>query len=94
MLTVNFASFHNPNKKQAMGRTGEIKNQRTAEDATFYKALPLQSNHSIIGGKMLEEGSQAPQFSAPDQHGNMISLEDFSGKWIALWWYPKASTPG
>ena len=56
--------------------------------------MPLQSNHSIIGGKMLEEGSLAPQFSAPDQHGNMISLEDFSGKWIALWWYPKASTPG
>ena len=56
--------------------------------------MPLQSNHSIIGGKMLEEGSPAPQFSAPDQHANMINLEDFSGKWIALWWYPKASTPG
>jgi|TARA_B100001113_G_scaffold103551_1_gene83872 peroxiredoxin Q/BCP len=43
---------------------------------------------------MLKEGSAAPKFSAPDQHGNTVELDDLAGKWVALWWYPKASTPG
>ncbi len=43
---------------------------------------------------MLEEGSVAPKFSALNQHGHTINLDDLAGKWVALWWYPKASTPG
>lgn len=43
---------------------------------------------------MLEVGSVAPDFSASDQDGNTVSLGSLRGKWIAFWWYPKASTPG
>jgi peroxiredoxin Q/BCP len=43
---------------------------------------------------MLEPGIAAPDFTAPDQDGNAVSLADFAGKWVAMWWYPKASTPG
>jgi peroxiredoxin Q/BCP len=43
---------------------------------------------------MLAEGSVAPAFSCRDQNGNEVSLSDVSGKWVVLWWYPKASTPG
>jgi thioredoxin-dependent peroxiredoxin len=43
---------------------------------------------------MIKEGADAPGFSLKDQHGNTVSLDDFTGKWVALWWYPKASTPG
>ena len=43
---------------------------------------------------MLEEGSVAPKFSALNQHGDTVDLDDLTGKWVALWWYPKASTPG
>ncbi|MBL88884.1 MAG: hypothetical protein CL517_01240 [Actinobacteria bacterium] len=43
---------------------------------------------------MLEIGSEAPKFSAPDQNGNMLSLEDLLGSWVLFWWYTKASTPG
>jgi peroxiredoxin Q/BCP len=43
---------------------------------------------------MLEVGSAAPDFTAVDQDGRRVSLADLRGKWIALWWYPKASTPG
>lgn len=43
---------------------------------------------------MLEAGSEAPAFSAPDQDGNTVSLSDLSGQWVAMWWYPKAATPG
>jgi thioredoxin-dependent peroxiredoxin len=43
---------------------------------------------------MLEPGAQAPDFTLPDQDGQTVSLADFSGHWLLLWWYPKASTPG
>lgn len=43
---------------------------------------------------MLEPGAPAPDFTLPDQDGNDVSLADQRGHWVALWWYPKASTPG
>ena len=41
-----------------------------------------------------EEASPAPAFTLPDQDGKPVSLEDFAGRWVVLWWYPAASTPG
>ena len=43
---------------------------------------------------MLAEGTAAPEFTLPDQHGNAVSLSDFRGRWLVLWWFPKASTSG
>ena len=43
---------------------------------------------------MLETGIAAPDFSALDQDGNTVSLSELRGKWIVMWWYPKASTRG
>ena len=42
----------------------------------------------------LQEGQQAPEFSAKDQDGNRISLADFAGKTVVLYFYPKDDTPG
>ena len=42
----------------------------------------------------LKVGDKAPQFKAKDQDGNDISLSDFSGKKIVLYFYPKDDTPG
>jgi thioredoxin-dependent peroxiredoxin len=43
---------------------------------------------------MLAEGTPAPDFSLPDQNGDVVRLADLRGQWVLLWWYPKASTPG
>jgi len=43
---------------------------------------------------MLEKGTKAPNFSVKDHNGNTVSLTDFSGKKIVLWFYPKEDTPG
>ena len=43
---------------------------------------------------MLEKGTKAPDFKLDNQDGNPVSLADFKGKKILLWFYPKASTPG
>jgi peroxiredoxin Q/BCP len=42
---------------------------------------------------MLTEGSKAPSFKGKDQDGNTISLADFKGKNLALYFYPQDSTP-
>ncbi len=42
----------------------------------------------------LKEGDQVPAFSAKDQDGNTISLSDYKGKKLVVFFYPKASTPG
>ncbi len=42
----------------------------------------------------LKIGDSAPDFSAPDQNGNMVSLEEFKGKKLVLYFYPKDNTPG
>ena len=43
---------------------------------------------------MLEKGIKAPDFTLPDKNGNLISLSDFLGKKIVLYFYPKDNTPG
>lgn len=43
---------------------------------------------------MLKEGDKAPELEGVDQNGNSISLNDFADKKIALYFYPKDSTPG
>lgn len=43
---------------------------------------------------MLETGTSAPDFTLPDQDGSPTSLSQERGRWVLLWWYPKADTPG
>ncbi|MDO5636994.1 MAG: thioredoxin-dependent thiol peroxidase [Myroides sp.] len=42
----------------------------------------------------LKEGDIAPLFTGIDQHGKTVRLEDYRGKKVVLFFYPKASTPG
>ncbi len=42
----------------------------------------------------LKAGDNAPNFSALDQDGNTITLSDYKGKKLVVFFYPKASTPG
>ena len=43
---------------------------------------------------MLETGVKAPEFSLPDQNGEMHTLEEYRGKKVVLCFYPKDNTPG
>ena len=42
----------------------------------------------------LKAGDKAPQFSLPDQDGEIINLSDFQGQRVLVYFYPKAMTPG
>lgn len=43
---------------------------------------------------MLEKGTKAPQFTLADKDGKEVSLSDFLGKKVVLYFYPKDNTPG
>ena len=43
---------------------------------------------------MLQVGTKAPDFTLPDQNGNMHSLKDYRGKKLLLYFYPKDNTSG
>jgi peroxiredoxin Q/BCP len=42
----------------------------------------------------IKQGDIAPAFNVNDQHGNQVSLSDFLGKTVVLYFYPKDATPG
>ena len=39
-------------------------------------------------------GASAPEFTLPTQEGTTVSLKDYRGKWVVLYFYPKDMTPG
>lgn len=43
---------------------------------------------------MLQKGDKAPDFTGNDQQGKVVSLDDFKGKKLVLYFYPKDDTPG
>jgi len=45
-------------------------------------------------GITLKEGQKAPNFEGKDQNGNVVKLDDFKGKNLILYFYPKDDTPG
>jgi len=52
--------------------------------------VPRLLSHSV----MPSVGSDAPQFTLPSQDGSPVSLKDFHGKWVVLYFYPKDFTSG
>src|SRR3982751_5448543 len=55
----------------------------------------IRNPQSAIRNKMvtLKEGDKAPAFSAKDQDGNKVSLSDYRGKRVVLYFYPEDDTP-
>lgn len=49
---------------------------------------------SISFAAELKVGDKAPQFSLVNQNGETLSLQDYQGKWVVLYFYPKNDTPG
>ena len=43
---------------------------------------------------LLNVGDSVPEFSLPDFNGELVTLKDFKGRGIVLWFFPKANTPG
>jgi len=57
-------------------------------------ALALFASHLLSRPVAPAVGSDAPPFALPSQDGNTVSLSDYRGKWVVLYFYPKDQTPG
>lgn len=42
----------------------------------------------------LEIGNRAPELNIPDSENKIVSIKDYAGKWVVIYFYPKDSTPG
>jgi peroxiredoxin Q/BCP len=49
---------------------------------------------AAMAGPTPEVGSTAPDFTLPSQEGSQVSLKDYRGKWVVLYFYPKDMTTG
>jgi peroxiredoxin Q/BCP len=49
---------------------------------------------NVIAAPSLKVGDDAPAFKLPDSLGHEVTLNDYKGKWIVLYFYPKDDTPG
>jgi thioredoxin-dependent peroxiredoxin len=56
-------------------------------------ALAIASRFAFAGNTP-EAGTMAPDFSLPSENGSQVSLKDFHGKWVVLYFYPKDFTSG
>jgi cytochrome oxidase Cu insertion factor (SCO1/SenC/PrrC family) len=71
-----------------------------AVNAASNKKMRIRREAVIIGVRYgeavmtIEINDKAPDFSLLDQNGNKVSLKDFKGKTVVLYFYPKADTPG
>jgi thioredoxin-dependent peroxiredoxin len=63
-------------------------------DTTPAPAAKPADKPMMIGGPMPEVGKDAPDFELPAQDGKKVDLDDYEGKWVVLYFYPKDFTGG
>jgi thioredoxin-dependent peroxiredoxin len=56
--------------------------------------MAFKITQNMESAKLLKVGDKAPDFSVPDQDGKMVSLKDYKGKKVILYFYPKDDTSG
>ncbi|MGA3187899.1 MAG: redoxin domain-containing protein [Bryobacteraceae bacterium] len=58
------------------------------------KTLSVLSLAATIFAATPQVGQMAPDFTLPSQDGSKVSLHDYKGKWVVLYFYPKDGTSG
>ena len=73
----------------------EVGMKRTLSLAFPALALLLAASVPVLrAADIPAEGSMAPDFTLKSQEGKTVSLKDFRGQWVVLYFYPKDMTPG
>jgi peroxiredoxin Q/BCP len=62
--------------------------------AALAAIIALSSLAALASDTGLAVGAMAPEFKLQDQNGKWVSLDEFRGKWVVLYFYPKDNTPG
>jgi thioredoxin-dependent peroxiredoxin len=80
-------------KKKVAKKVAKKTTKKVTKKAAAKKA-PAKKVAKEIAAPGLKIGSKAPGFKLEDQNGNPVALADFKGKFVVLYFYPKALTPG
>jgi thioredoxin-dependent peroxiredoxin len=81
------AASHKPSSKT-------LKTVRGTAKAGAAKSTPRGADARAPAGSVLVEGSNAPAFRLPRDGGGAVSLSDYTGKKLVVFFYPRADTPG
>jgi peroxiredoxin Q/BCP len=68
--------------------------QQAASKRLRPRAAPAKAESRATTSRQLSEGARAPDFRLPRDGGGTVSLGDFAGQKLVLFFYPKADTPG
>ena len=69
--------------------------RRVADGVELSRSDCDEATALVIMSAMLTAGVTAPELdSVVDHDGNPVRLADLRGRWVLLWWYPMADTPG
>jgi thioredoxin-dependent peroxiredoxin len=86
--------------KSGQARTGSKASHET-QSKRLRSAAPARRSHPSSGkaaakaaGSAIAEGTQAPSFHLPRDGGSSVSLADYAGKKLVVFFYPRADTPG
>jgi peroxiredoxin Q/BCP len=71
-----------------------MKMSRTVTILGLLLSLALLAGVVAWAAELPAVGSAAPDFTLSSQEGKQVSLHDFKGKWVVLYFYPKDMTPG
>jgi thioredoxin-dependent peroxiredoxin len=81
-----------------VSRLSALRSKASRIGAEFAPAFALGLALALAPGGTAQAapavGAAAPAFTLPDQDGKRVSLSDYRGKWVVLYFYPKDGTPG
>jgi thioredoxin-dependent peroxiredoxin len=62
--------------------------------ALIVAVAPIVMKSTVLAASTPSVGTMAPEFTLPSQEGTPVSLKDYRGKWVVLYFYPKDFTSG
>lgn len=81
-------------KKPAKKTAKKATKKTTPAKKAAKKVTPKKESAAVVKAPTLSIGDMAPDFTLFDQNGKSVSLHDFKGKNVVVYFYPKAMTPG
>lgn len=79
---------------KATAKAAPLSAKKASERKTSKKTATKKESASMVKSPTLQVGDTAPDFTLVDQNGSEVSLHDFKGKNVVVYFYPKAMTPG
>jgi peroxiredoxin Q/BCP len=87
-------SEHSPAKKSGKNERKKQTNARPQTSKASKPSTAASANRKTAARGVVGEGEKAPSFHLPRDGGNTVSLADFAGQKLVLFFYPRADTPG